>query len=235
MAGVCTFICGVLCLVFWTFAKTYASLIAFALIVGCVSGTFWATVAPVGAEVVGIQTLPSALALLWIFLVLPSTFSEPIALKLRRSTGNQFLHAQLFTGFMYIAAALCAWFLRAWKIREEQRLQEELQRKKEEAGAGAGLHGGDGGPPILRRHASRVYNMNHEFQKSRCVCQPTTSALEKNLQTPSVNLFFPRFTSYTGFGVKNALWVIFVLDSWLTSASLGREKCLRTNMSDGFD
>ncbi|EPE26886.1 MFS general substrate transporter [Glarea lozoyensis ATCC 20868] len=156
MAGVCTFICGVLCLVFWTFAKTYASLIAFALIVGCVSGTFWATVAPVGAEVVGIQTLPSALALLWIFLVLPSTFSEPIALKLRRSTGNQFLHAQLFTGFMYIAAALCAWFLRAWKIREEQRLQEELQRKKEEAGAGAGLHGGDGGPPILRRHASRV-------------------------------------------------------------------------------
>jgi hypothetical protein len=55
---------------------------------------------------------------------------------------------------MYIAAALCAWFLRAWKIREEQRVEEELQRKKEEAGAR--LHGGDGDGPVLRRHASRV-------------------------------------------------------------------------------
>ena len=32
------------------------------------------------------------------------------------------MHAQLFTGFMYIAAAICTWFLRAWKIEELENL-----------------------------------------------------------------------------------------------------------------
>lgn len=83
---------------------------------------FWATVGPVGAEVIGLQMLPSALSILWIVLVLPCTFSEPIGLELRRNTGNIYLHAQIFTGVMYIAAALCIWLLRAWKIRELQRM-----------------------------------------------------------------------------------------------------------------
>ncbi|KAL9600113.1 MAG: hypothetical protein Q9219_003369 [cf. Caloplaca sp. 3 TL-2023] len=42
--------------------------------------------------------------------------AEPIALELRQRTGNIYLHAQIFTGLMYVAAALCMWFLRAWKI-----------------------------------------------------------------------------------------------------------------------
>lgn len=48
--------------------------------------------------------------------------AEPIALELRQQTGNIFFHAQIFTGLMYIAAALCMWFLRAWKIGEIERL-----------------------------------------------------------------------------------------------------------------
>lgn len=67
---------------------------------------FWATIGPVGAEVVGLQILPSALSIMWIVLVLPCTFSEPIGLELRASSGNIYLHAQVFTGFMYIGAAL---------------------------------------------------------------------------------------------------------------------------------
>lgn len=39
MAGGCTFVCGVLCLVFWTFAKNLGALVSFAVIVGTVSGT----------------------------------------------------------------------------------------------------------------------------------------------------------------------------------------------------
>jgi hypothetical protein len=89
---------------------------------------FWATAAPVGAEVVGLKILPSALSILWLVLVLPCTFSEPIGLELRTTTGDIYLHAQLFTGFMYIGAALCMWFLRAWKIAE----LESLARSKEE-------------------------------------------------------------------------------------------------------
>lgn len=39
MAGGCTFVCGVLCLVFWVFAKNLGALVSFAVIVGTVSGT----------------------------------------------------------------------------------------------------------------------------------------------------------------------------------------------------
>jgi hypothetical protein len=51
---------------------------------------------------------------------------------------------------MYIAAALCAWFLRAWKIREMERLADEKRV------AEAALNGGNGKGSDLKRHASRV-------------------------------------------------------------------------------
>ena len=90
---------------------------------------FWATIGPVGAEVVGLQILPSALSITWIFLVLPCTFAEPIGLELRADRGNIYLHAQIFTGVMYIAGAVCLWFLRAWKIREVERQTLEQQQQ----------------------------------------------------------------------------------------------------------
>jgi hypothetical protein len=68
---------------------------------------FWATIGPVGAEVVGLKILPSALSIVWLVLVLPCTFAEPIGLQLRTTSGDIYLHAQIFTGFMYIGAALC--------------------------------------------------------------------------------------------------------------------------------
>ena len=64
------------------------------------------------------QILPSALSIVWLVLVIPSTFAETIALQLKVETGNIYLHAQIFTGFMYIGAAACLWFLRAWKVGE---------------------------------------------------------------------------------------------------------------------
>lgn len=47
-----------------------------------------------------------------------SIVSEPIALQLRQQTGNIYLHAQIYAGFMYVGAASCMWLLRAWKIGE---------------------------------------------------------------------------------------------------------------------
>ncbi|KAH8598983.1 major facilitator superfamily domain-containing protein [Bisporella sp. PMI_857] len=132
IAGGCTFLAGFFCLVIWIFAKSYGVLIFFALICGPIAGTFWAVIGPVGAEVVGVQILPSALSMLWIVLVLPTTFSEPIGLKLRRTSGNIYLDAQLFTGFVYLGAAVCMWFLRAWKIAElESQALSKEQREQE--------------------------------------------------------------------------------------------------------
>ncbi|TVY28165.1 putative transporter, partial [Lachnellula hyalina] len=132
MAGFCTFLAGLFCLVIWTSAKSYGVLIFFAILTGTVSGTFWATIAPVGAEVVGLQVLPSALSIVWLVLVLPCTFAEPIGLKLRATSGNIYLHAQLFTGFMYIGAAVCAWFLRAWKVSELERVKGGKEERERE-------------------------------------------------------------------------------------------------------
>ncbi|MCJ1394039.1 Tubulin beta chain (Beta tubulin) [Xylographa bjoerkii] len=124
IAGFLTFFCGLLCFVVWTFAKSFGVLIFFALIGGTVAGTFWTTIAPVGAEVVGLKELPSALSITWLVLVLPTTFSEPIALELSQSSGG-YLHAQIFTGLMYIAAAICMWVLRGWKIGQLEQLATE--------------------------------------------------------------------------------------------------------------
>ncbi|GME50517.1 MFS general substrate transporter [Neofusicoccum parvum] len=117
MATFTTTLCAVLALVVWVFAKSYGVLIFYALVGGTVAGTFWATIGPVTVEVVGLQDLPSALNLEWLVIVLPCTFSEPIALELAEGTGG-YLGTQLFVGFMYLAAALCVLFLRGWKVGE---------------------------------------------------------------------------------------------------------------------
>ena len=87
MSLLCTFACGLFCLVIWVFASSYGVLLFFALISGTVAGTFWATVAPVTAECIGLVDLPSALNLSWLNLVLPTTFSEAIALEIVSRTG----------------------------------------------------------------------------------------------------------------------------------------------------
>ena len=120
MAMACTFACGLFSLVIWIFANSYGLLIFFALVGGAVAGTFWATVAPVTAECIGMKDLPSALNLTWLNLVLPTTFSEPMALEIASHAGTGYLGTQLFTGFMYVAATLCLVGVRFWKIGVEE-------------------------------------------------------------------------------------------------------------------
>ena len=60
--------------------------------------------------------------------------SEPIALELRQSTGNIYLHAQIFAGSMYIGGALCMFFLRAWKIGQLELVAAELNKAPSELG-----------------------------------------------------------------------------------------------------
>ncbi|KAF9878117.1 major facilitator superfamily transporter [Colletotrichum karsti] len=119
MAALMTFIAGVLSLVVWVNARTYGVLIFYAISEGLVAGNFWATIAPLMAEVLGLNQVPSGLNLMWLSMVLPSTFSEPIALQIVSGTGS-YLGAQLFTGFMYITAAFCMTLLRGWKVRFEE-------------------------------------------------------------------------------------------------------------------
>lgn len=150
-----TLICGVLCFAIWIPANAYGVLIFFAMVVGTVAGTFWTTIAPVGAEVVGLKELPSALSIVWLALVLPTTFSEPIALKLRQTSGNMYLHAQIYAAFMYIGAASCMWFLRAWKIGQLEEIALAQKKSLDEVDVLSTEPAGDSGAhlgslPVIR-------------------------------------------------------------------------------------
>ncbi|KAJ5280977.1 hypothetical protein N7478_006349 [Penicillium angulare] len=125
-----SFICGLFCLVIWVFADSMGVVCFFAVLVGTVSGTYWATVSPVLVEIIGLRDLPSGLSINWLWLVAPCTVSEAIALELRRPTssgGTSYLHVQLFTGFMYVAGSICLWIVRGWKIGELQRAEQKQQ------------------------------------------------------------------------------------------------------------
>ncbi|OGM42551.1 MFS transporter (Mch2) [Aspergillus bombycis] len=74
MAGSMTFLAGILALVVWTNAKSYGVLGFFAVAEGLVGGNFWATIAPLMAEVVGLKEVAAGLNLLWLSIVLPCTF-----------------------------------------------------------------------------------------------------------------------------------------------------------------
>jgi MFS family permease len=121
-----TALCGIFCLAIWVPAKSYAVLIVFALVSGTVTGTFWATVVPVTAEIVGMQRLPLAFGMICLPLVLPTTFAEGIALELVSTSG--YLTAQVFVGCMYLLGAASVWGLRSWKMRE---LDEDAERERE--------------------------------------------------------------------------------------------------------
>lgn len=126
IATLLTFLCGLFCLVIWTFVDNMGVVCFFAILVGTVSGTYWATVSPVLVEIIGIRDLPSGLSINWLMLVSPCTVSEAIALQLRSNKsggGVSYLRVQIFTGFMYIGAALCLWIVRGWKVGEVERAQ----------------------------------------------------------------------------------------------------------------
>ena len=61
--------------------------------------------------------------------------AEPIALELRQKKGNVYLHAQIFTGFMYLAAGLSMWFLRSWKIGQLEQMAAEKGKRAEDIDA----------------------------------------------------------------------------------------------------
>lgn len=128
MALCMTLACGILCLTLWILARSYVGLLVFAGMAGVVSGTFWSTINPVLAEVVGIAEAGSMFGAICFALVVPATFSEAIALQLVRGEGvNQFLPSQIFVGFMFLAGASFLWCLRSWKICEIERKAEDEQ------------------------------------------------------------------------------------------------------------
>ncbi|KAJ3523167.1 hypothetical protein NM208_g12558 [Fusarium decemcellulare] len=121
MATLMTLLAGILSLTIWVNAKTYGVLLLFSLLGGIPAGTFWISASPILADVIGLENLPSGLSILWLVLVLPSTFSSPVALQIFSKTGS-YIGAQLFTGLAFIAAGVCMGLLRGWAITRAKSL-----------------------------------------------------------------------------------------------------------------
>ncbi|KAL1883844.1 hypothetical protein VTK73DRAFT_7632 [Phialemonium thermophilum] len=138
VAGLGTLIASLAAFFLWIFAgKFYPGLIIYSLF-GMFAGILWPTVAPVGAEVVGLQLLPAALSIYWIILVLPATFAEVIGLSLRTNGHNGYIDVQLFTAFMFFGSFVSIWLLRSWKLHEMDMLgltkqQRELEVRDNDA------------------------------------------------------------------------------------------------------
>ncbi|KAI9899311.1 hypothetical protein N3K66_005772 [Trichothecium roseum] len=131
MSAAMTILAGIFSLTIWINAEVYGALIVFALVGGAVAGTFWTTVGPVTAEVIGLKHVSSGLNLIWLTIMLPCTFSEAIALQIVESTGS-YLGTQLFTGFAFIAAGICLIFLRGWKIGETAEISRATELPEKE-------------------------------------------------------------------------------------------------------
>ncbi|PWY65703.1 MFS transporter [Aspergillus heteromorphus CBS 117.55] len=127
-------VCAVFCFAIWIPARSMAVVSLFAVIGGMVSGTFFATVAPVFVEVIGLQELPGALSLLWLVLIGPGATGEAVAQALRRPTEGEaaYKNVQIFSGMVYVGAGLCLWVVRGWKVRQRRMVEDEHTHTEEE-------------------------------------------------------------------------------------------------------
>jgi hypothetical protein len=64
--------------------------------------------------------------------------SEPIGLEVVAFNGGSYTGAIIFTGWMYIGAAVCLWLVRAWKIGEIEE-KEAANSKKGTNAVAAGI------------------------------------------------------------------------------------------------
>lgn len=131
VAALSSLIAGLASFFLWIFAgKHLAGLIIYALF-GAFVGCIWPCIAPVAVEVVGLQLLPSAMSVTWLVMVLPATFAEVIGLSLVTPGRDGYLHVQVYTGAMFVAAFASLWALRVWKIHiKEVTLLSQEEREK---------------------------------------------------------------------------------------------------------
>lgn len=122
-AGFITLLCAISIFAIWIPATSYGITILFVIINGAILGVFWVTIGPICTEVVGLRELPSMLSLAWLVIVLPTTFSEVIALKLRGDgLRHEFLYPQIFAGLAYLIASII--ILELWRVRRRLTLVE---------------------------------------------------------------------------------------------------------------
>ncbi|ORY76398.1 MFS general substrate transporter [Protomyces lactucae-debilis] len=118
MAAVFTLCCSFSIFFIWMFAESYGVMVFFALLNGCIAGTFWSSVIPVSVEIVGIKNLGVASTGVWLLMSVPTIFATTIALEIVGSSGD-YKRLILYAGACY---AIAAFLLLPAKFAKQERV-----------------------------------------------------------------------------------------------------------------
>lgn len=111
-----TLVSATFILAIWLPSKSYSPLIVFVLLEGTVAGTFWSSVIPVTAEIVGMNRLAPASNIIWLTMAVPCTFATTLALKIVGNSGD-YDRLIIFAGLSYVSAGI---LLIGAKVRKQQ-------------------------------------------------------------------------------------------------------------------
>ncbi|KAG1074431.1 hypothetical protein G6F42_025710 [Rhizopus arrhizus] len=94
---------AIACLLIWPFASIFPALMAFSVVFGIGSGTYFVLMSPVTAEILGMDGLQTGLSVL-IFANALSTFGPTVATAIEaRANAAPFFTFKMFTGACYLA------------------------------------------------------------------------------------------------------------------------------------
>jgi MFS family permease len=97
---------GLMCMLLWPFAKTYGSIMAFAVLFGFTCGIYYALAPPITSAVVGHDNISSGLSILFLASSISGT-GPPIASAIQQATpGGGYIGVQMFSGSVYLFGSL---------------------------------------------------------------------------------------------------------------------------------
>lgn len=106
---------GLFCMLLWPFAKTYETMMAFAVLFGLTCGIYYALAPPITLAVVGPEQVSSGLSILFLASAISGT-GPPIASAIQQATpGGGYIGVQMFSGAVYIFGSMICVALK-WKM-----------------------------------------------------------------------------------------------------------------------
>ncbi|KAK6201465.1 monocarboxylate transporter [Scheffersomyces amazonensis] len=110
---------GVLCLAMWIPARTFGTVIAFAIIEGALMGSIYGMLAPAVARTFGIRKMNVTFSMVWMIMGVAGLFSPVIGIKLKQGGGGyvdptQYVHCAIFAGCSFLASAASLVILRGY-------------------------------------------------------------------------------------------------------------------------
>ncbi|EPB89705.1 hypothetical protein HMPREF1544_03505 [Mucor circinelloides 1006PhL] len=107
-----TLLTAISCLLIWTFAFDYGSLMGFAAVFGFGCGSYFALMSPIAASLLGMEKFPSGLSLL-LFLNMIPVFGSNIASAIETGVSSEpFFSYKMFAGVSWLVGAVLLIFLK---------------------------------------------------------------------------------------------------------------------------